>query len=42
MVGQQLVLNRTALGREMREIQLQRAEAKKKAKAAPKTIAGRR
>ncbi len=42
MVGQQLVLNRTALGREMREIQLQRAEAKKKAKAAPKTIQGRR
>ncbi|HEX5284917.1 MAG TPA: membrane protein insertase YidC [Bryocella sp.] len=42
MVGQQLVLNRTALGKEMREIQLKRAEAKAKAKAAPKTIAGRR
>ncbi len=42
MVGQQLLLNRTALGREMREIQLKRAEAKAKAKAAPKTIAGRR
>ncbi|HZQ44064.1 MAG TPA: membrane protein insertase YidC [Acidobacteriaceae bacterium] len=42
MVGQQLVLNRTALGKEMREIQLKRAEAKKKAKMAPKTIAGRR
>lgn len=43
MVGQQLILNRTALGREMREIQLKRAEAKKaKANAGPKTIAGRR
>lgn len=42
MVGQQLVLNRTALGKEMRDIQLKRAEAKKKAKMAPKTIAGRR
>lgn len=42
MVGQQLVLNRTALGKEMREIQLKRAEAKARAKAAPKTIAGRR
>ena len=42
MVGQQLVLNRTALGREMREIQLKRAQAKAQAKAAPKTIQGRR
>ncbi|HXS11620.1 MAG TPA: membrane protein insertase YidC [Acidobacteriaceae bacterium] len=42
MVGQQLILNRTALGREMREIQLKRAEAKARAKAAPKTIQARR
>lgn len=42
MVGQQLVMNRTALGREMREIQLKRAEAKARANAAPKTIQGRR
>ena len=34
MAGQQLVMNRTALGKEMREIQLKRAEAKAKAKAA--------
>jgi YidC/Oxa1 family membrane protein insertase len=42
MVGQQLILNRTAIGREMREIQLKRAEAKAKNKAAQKTIQGRR
>jgi YidC/Oxa1 family membrane protein insertase len=43
MVGQQLVLNRTALGREMRDIQLKRAQAKAQAKKAiPKTIQGRR
>lgn len=42
MVAQQLALNRTALGREMREIQLKRAQAKAKAKAAPKTIQARR
>ncbi len=33
MVGQQLLINRTALGREMREIQQKRAAAKAKAKA---------
>jgi YidC/Oxa1 family membrane protein insertase len=42
MVGQQLLLNRTKLGREMREIQLKRAQSKALAKAGPKTIAGRR
>ena len=42
MVGQQLILNRTSIGREMREIQLKRAEAKKKNKAVQKTIPGRR
>ncbi|HTV07725.1 MAG TPA: membrane protein insertase YidC [Candidatus Aquilonibacter sp.] len=42
MVGQQLILNRTAIGREMREIQLQRAQAKAKNKAVQKTIQGRR
>ncbi|HEY4009545.1 MAG TPA: membrane protein insertase YidC [Acidobacteriaceae bacterium] len=47
MVAQQLIMNRTALGREMRDIQLKRAEAKKKAKAgtpgtAARTIQGRR
>lgn len=42
MVGQQLLMNRTALGREMREIQLKRAQAKAQAKAAPRTIQGRR
>jgi YidC/Oxa1 family membrane protein insertase len=43
MVGQQLLMNRTALGKEMREIQLKRAQAKAKANAAaPKTIQGRR
>ena len=42
MVGQQLILNRTALGREMREIQMKRAQAKAQAKAGPKTIPGRR
>jgi YidC/Oxa1 family membrane protein insertase len=42
MVGQQLILNRTALGREMRDIQVKRAQAKAQAKAGPKTIAGRR
>jgi YidC/Oxa1 family membrane protein insertase len=42
MVGQQLVMNRTALGREMRDIQLKRAQAKAKANAPPKTIQGRR
>lgn len=42
MVGQQLLMNRTALGREMREIQLKRAQAKAKANVAPKTIQGRR
>jgi len=46
MVGQQLILNRTALGREMREIQVKRAQAKAQAKtlakAGPKTIQGRR
>lgn len=42
MVGQQLILNRTAIGREMREIQLKRAAAKAKNKAAQKTIPGRR
>jgi YidC/Oxa1 family membrane protein insertase len=45
MVGQQLLMNRTALGREMREIQLKRAQAKAKlnaGKAAAKTIQGRR
>ncbi len=34
MAGQQLIMNRTKLGKEMREIQLKRAEAKAKAKAA--------
>jgi len=42
MVGQQLLMNRTKLGREMREIQLKRAQAKAQAKAGPKTIQGRR
>lgn len=44
MVGQQLVMNRTALGREMREIQLQRAAAKKKKSQAAggRVIQGRR
>jgi YidC/Oxa1 family membrane protein insertase len=42
MVAQQLILNRTAIGREMREIQLKRAEAKAKNKAVQKTIQGRR
>ena len=43
MVAQQLAMNRTALGREMREIQLKRAQAKKaRNNAAPKTIQGRR
>jgi YidC/Oxa1 family membrane protein insertase len=42
MVGQQLLLNRTALGREMREIQMKRAQAKAQAKVGPKTIQGRR
>ena len=42
MVGQQLLMNRTKLGREMREAQLKRAQAKAQAKAGPKTIAGRR
>jgi YidC/Oxa1 family membrane protein insertase len=43
MVAQQLLLNRTKLGREMRDIQMQRAKAKTLAKAAgPKTIPGRR
>jgi len=44
MVGQQLVMNRTALGREMREIQLQRAAAKKKKAqtAGGRVIPGRR
>jgi YidC/Oxa1 family membrane protein insertase len=46
MVGQQLILNRTAIGREMREIQLKRAQAKAAAKANAKTgqrtIQGRR
>jgi YidC/Oxa1 family membrane protein insertase len=42
MVGQQLLMNRTKLGREMREIQMKRAQAKALAKAGPKTIQGRR
>jgi YidC/Oxa1 family membrane protein insertase len=42
MVAQQLIMNRTKLGREMREIQVKRAQAKAKANAAPKTIQGRR
>jgi YidC/Oxa1 family membrane protein insertase len=42
MVGQQLLLNRTALGREMREIQMKRAQQKAQAKVVPKTIQGRR
>ena len=42
MVGQQLLMNRTKLGREMREAQLKRAQAKAQAKAGPKTIPGRR
>jgi YidC/Oxa1 family membrane protein insertase len=42
MVAQQLIMNRTALGREMREIQLQRAQRKAQAKQVPKTIPGRR
>lgn len=45
MVGQQLVMNRTALGREMREIQLKRAKLKAQGKAkaaAGKVIQGRR
>jgi YidC/Oxa1 family membrane protein insertase len=50
MVGQQLVMNRTALGKEMRDIQLKRAEAKKartaaaggNTRTAPRTIQGRR
>jgi len=42
MVGQQLLMNRTKLGREMREIQMKRAQQKAQAKIAPKTIQGRR
>jgi YidC/Oxa1 family membrane protein insertase len=44
MIAQQLVLNRTALGREMREIQLKRARQKAQATGspAPKTIQGKR
>jgi YidC/Oxa1 family membrane protein insertase len=45
MIAQQLLMNRTALGREMREIQLKRAQQKAQATAgrsAPKTIQGRR
>jgi len=42
MVGQQLLMNRTKLGREMREIQMKRAQAKAKLNAGPKTIPGRR
>ncbi len=43
MIIQQQVMNRTTLGREMRELQLERARKKEKLGAgAPKTIQGRR
>ncbi|HEY5382360.1 MAG TPA: membrane protein insertase YidC [Acidobacteriaceae bacterium] len=45
MMGQQLVINRSSMGREMRQIQLERAERKAKAaagKASGKVIQGRR
>ncbi|MDQ2925067.1 MAG: membrane protein insertase YidC [Acidobacteriota bacterium] len=43
MIAQQAVMNRTALGREMREIALKRAKLKAASKAgAPKTIQARR
>jgi YidC/Oxa1 family membrane protein insertase len=42
MIAQQLVMNRTALGREMREIQLQRAKRKAQGKPVAKTLQGRR
>jgi YidC/Oxa1 family membrane protein insertase len=41
MIGQQAVMNRTAIGKEMREIQLKRAARKVKA-TSPKVIQGKR
>jgi YidC/Oxa1 family membrane protein insertase len=45
MMGQQLIINQSSMGREMRQIQLERAERKAKAaagKASAKVIQGRR
>jgi YidC/Oxa1 family membrane protein insertase len=42
MAGQQLIMNRTALGKEMREIQMKKAQQKAQSKAGPKVIQGRR
>jgi YidC/Oxa1 family membrane protein insertase len=43
MIAQQMVMNRTALGRELRELQMKRARNKTQNKAAPaKVIQGRR
>jgi YidC/Oxa1 family membrane protein insertase len=42
MIAQQLVMNRTGLGREMREIQAKRAQRKAQGKPVAKTLQGRR